>query len=71
MSGSNTFACAAIAWLMSSAFFIPTDAAKVTKYTTVEGKPWSESVVKLSNKPVSDNLITVDASSEGLSLIHI
>lgn len=68
MSGSNTFACAAIAWLMSSAFFIQADAAKVTKYTTVEGRPWSESVVKLSNKPASDFIITVDTSSEGTPL---
>lgn len=68
MSRFNPFVCAAIACVASSAHLIQAYAAKVTQYTTVEGRPWSESVVRLSNKPVSDNFITVDASSGGTPL---
>ena len=68
MSGSKLLVYAAIACMASSAHLIQADAAKVTKYTTVEGRPWSESVVRLSNKPASDFIITVDTSSEGTPL---
>lgn len=68
MSRFNPFVCAAIACITSSTLFIQADAAKVTRYTTVEGRPWSESIVKLSNLPASDCIITVDASSEGTPL---
>lgn len=44
------------------------DARTVTRYTTVESAPWSVSTVKLSARPASEPVMTVDDGEGGIPL---
>lgn len=54
MSRLKQTAFAAVTFLTVGCLSSFTGARTVTKYTTVDGKPWTESKARLSDKPVSD-----------------